>query len=94
MSTVFCDTWLPRDDHHHQDAGAVQRHELDAMEHRVLVGGRNRKADVARGLRQDVRGGRQQVVDHRRVADLLAQPGLDARHVPGRPAGPSSSRST
>ena len=63
----------------------LQRHELDALEDRVLVGGRDREADVARGLGQDVRGGRQQVVDQRRVADLLPQPGLDARRVPGRP---------
>ena len=64
----------------------MKRHELDALEHRVLVGRRDREADVPRGFRQDVRRRRQQVVNHRRIAGFLAQPRFDPAGVPRRPA--------
>ena len=57
-------------------AGRRQRDELDALEHRALVGRPNREADRARRLGQHVRHLRQDRLDSP-IGAVATKPGLD-----------------
>ena len=79
MSTIFCETWLPRDDHDHQHPRLRQRHELDALEDGVLV---------RRARWRSRRGARPRTARARRST---ARGRTAARRRPARAAGPRRS---
>ena len=70
-------------DHDDQDLRAVERNELDALQHGGIVG-REGKAHVPGGARDQMRDRRQQVVHQRRLHGLPAQLLLDVHVRDGR----------